>query len=54
MRFLLAHPGGEGERGSCDKNLYRDGLGRIVNSNGRVIGSIVKKKEGGGRGGMRR
>lgn len=29
-----------------DKNLYRDiRLGRIVNLNGRVIGSIVKKKE---------
>lgn len=29
-----------------DKNLYRGiRLGRIVNLNGRVIGSIVKKKE---------
>lgn len=29
-----------------DKNLYRDiRLGRIVNLNGRVIGSIVKRKE---------
>lgn len=38
-----------------DKNLYRGiRLGRIVNSNGRVIGSIVKKGsrigEGGGMG----
>lgn len=31
---------------ASDKNLYRGiRLGRIVNSNGRVIGSIVKKKE---------
>lgn len=31
---------------ASDKNLYRDiRLGRIVNSNGRVIGSIVKKRE---------
>lgn len=31
---------------ASDKNLYRGiRLGRIVNSNGRVIGSIVKKRE---------
>lgn len=35
-----------GPRGESDKNLYRYiRLGRIVNSNGRVIGSIVKKEK---------
>lgn len=39
--------GGNRKCSGGDKNLYRDvRLGRIVNSNRRVIGSIVKKRMG--------